>query len=322
MQNSDSFSRVLQRNFRNPRGGFYYLLVVPSLVLVCIFSYFPTVSAVFHSFFEWGGGDSKEWIGLDNFSRLLTDEVFWSSFGTITILILANVVKLIPSITIAVLIHRVRSADLQYGYRVMVVLPMIVPALVTLFLWKFFFDPNIGALNAFLDLSGGKSLLVSLDEFYEWGVFRDDQPIGWLSTPALIIPSLIFWGFPWLGSVGVLIYLAGLQAIDRELYEAASIDGCGPWRQFVFIELPLITTQIRLTLILLVIGTMQGYGTQLLLLGENGGAGGAGMVPGLWMFNRAFFAGEMGYACSLGVVLFFFILTLTWINNRFVRVEK
>jgi raffinose/stachyose/melibiose transport system permease protein len=72
----------------------------------------------------------------------------------------------------------------------------------------------------------------------------------------------------------------------------------------------------------MIIGTLQGFGLQLLLLGDSGGPAGAGMVPGLWMYNRAFSAGEFGYACAIGLILFIFILALTWVNNKFVRVEK
>ena len=86
--------------------------------------------------------------------------------------------------------------------------------------------------------------------------------------------------------------------------------------------MPLILTQVRLNLLLLIIGTLQGYGLMLLLLGDAGGAGGRGMVPGLWMYNRAFIAGEFGYACAIGMILFFFILALSWINNRYVRTDK
>jgi raffinose/stachyose/melibiose transport system permease protein len=81
-------------------------------------------------------------------------------------------------------------------------------------------------------------------------------------------------------------------------------------------------TQVRLMLVLMIIGTLQGYGLQFLLLGEDGGPAGRGMVPGLWMFNRAFIAGELGYACALGLFLFVFILVLTLINNKYVRVDK
>lgn len=300
-----------------------YLFVLPSLLLIATFAYFPAISAIYHSFFDWQGGDFKQFLGFDNFTRAFGDTVLWGSFVTIGILVLANVLKLIPSIFMAVLIHRVASDKWQYWYRVLLVVPMIVPGLVTLFIWKFFFDPNLGILNKLLDATGLKTLLVLCDErVFHWGIFQSDIPVAWLSQPDLIIPSLIIWGFPWIGTVGVLIYLAGLQAIGTEVYEAADLDGVTPFQKFLHIELPLIMTQVRLSLVLLIIGTLQGFGLQLLLLGENGGAGGRGMVPGLWMFNRAFVAGEFGYACAIGLILFVFILFLTFLNNKYVRVEK
>ena len=89
----------------------------------------------------------------------------------------------------------------------------------------------------------------------------------------------------------MLIYLAGLQAIGTEVYEAVELDGAGSWQLFKSIELPLITSQVRLTLVLLIIGTLQGFGLPFLLLGPAGGAGARGMTPGPWMYNRAFIAG-------------------------------
>ncbi len=300
-----------------------YLFVAPTLLLLAVFCYYPAVSAVYHSFFDWEGGNSEQFIGLGNFHHLLADGVLWRSFWVVFVLIVSNVVKLVPSIALAVAIHRLLSDKWQYRYRVLLVIPMIVPGLVTLFIWKFFFDPNFGALNKLLDLTGAKIALVHLDALVlHWGVFREGIPIPWLSEPRLIVPSLILWGFPWLGTVGVLLFLAGLQSIGTEVYEAADLDGVTSWQKFVHIEFPLILTQVRLNLVLLIIGTLQGYGLQLLLLGQDGGAGGRGMVPGLWMYNRAFIAGEFGYACSIGLVLFVFILGLTLFNNRFVRTEK
>jgi len=299
-----------------------YLFVVPSLLLVLVFSYYPSISAIYHSFFEWGGHESKRFIGFDNFRRALGDSTLWKSFGTVFILIVFNVIKMLPSIGMAVLIHRLASARAQYVYRIMLVVPMIVPGLVTLFIWKFFFDPNMGALNQMLDATGIKSALVLLDGYFGWDVFAADTPIGWLSQPELVIPALCIWGFPWIGAVGVLIYLSGLQTISSDLYEAADLDGIGSFGKFIYIELPLILTQVRLTLILLIISTLQGFGLQLLLLGESGGPAGRGMTPGLWMYNRAFFAGELGYACAVGIILFGFIAVLTWVNNRYVRVDK
>jgi raffinose/stachyose/melibiose transport system permease protein len=299
-----------------------YFFVVPALVMIAVFAYFPAASAVFHSFFSWQGGAAKQFLGAGNFQRAWNDRVLWESFGTVSILILFNVFKTIPSIAMAVLIHRVRSDRWQYLYRVLLVVPMIVPHLVTLFIWKFFFDPNLGVLNRVLDLLGLKHALVFIDGIFGWGTFVTDAPIGWLSQPELILPALFIWGFPWIGTVGVLIYLAGLQSISPDIYEAADLDGVGPFGKFLHIELPLILTQVRVSLILLVIATLQGYGLMLLLLGDTGGPGGKGMVPGLWMYNRAFIAGEFGYACAIGLILFVFIGVLTWINHKYVRVDK
>lgn len=299
-----------------------YLFILPSLLLLAIFAYYPAVSAIYHSLFKWSGNDTMRFVGLDNFRAILSDRIFWRSFLTVAVLMVANFFKMIPSIGIAVLIHRLKSAQWQYWYRVLLVVPMIVPGLVTLFIWKFFFEPNRGILNSFLNVTGLKSLLVALDQAFGWGVFFANAPIGWLGQPELILPSLIIWGFPWIGAVGALIFLAGLQSIGSEVYEAAELDGVSSWQKFFHIELPLILTQVRLMIVLMITGTLQGYGLQFLLLGENGGAAGRGMVPGLWMFNRAFIAGDFGYACALGMVLFVFILTLTWLNQRYIRIEK
>lgn len=299
-----------------------YLFVVPSLCLVALFAYFPAASAVYHSLFDWQGGEAKQYLGWDNFRRAWGDRVLWDSFVTVACLIGFNLVKMLPSIALAVVIHRLRSDRWQYLYRVLLVVPMIVPGLVTLFIWKFYLDPNLGLLNRLLDATGLKAALVGLDRLAGWGVFVEGVPVGWLSQPELVLPSLFLWGFPWIGAVGVLIYLAGLQAIGTEIYEAAELDGIGPVGKFFHIELPLILTQVRLNLTLLIISTLQGYGLQLLLLGDSGGPGGRGMTPGLWMYNRAFIAGEFGYACAIGLILFGFILALSLLNNRYVRSRR
>jgi ABC-type sugar transport system permease subunit len=300
-----------------------FFFILPSLALILVFAYFPAISAAYHAFFDWAGGENKQWVGAANFRRAWADTVLWDAFATVGVLMVFNLLKMIPAIALAVLIHRLRSDRWQYAYRALLVVPMIVPHLVTLFIWKFFFDPNLGVLNRVLDASGLKSALVWLDaSVFDWGVFLEGTPIGWLSQPGLVLPALFIWGFPWIGTVGVLIYLAGLQSIGTEVYEAAELDGVGPLGKFFYIELPLILTQVRLNLVLLIVGTLQGYGLLLLLLGEAGGPGGRGMVPGLWMYNRAFIAGEFGYACAIGMILFAFIFALTWVNNRFVRIER
>ena len=251
------------------------------------------------------------------------DQILWMSFNLIGILIIANLFKMWPAIFTAVCIHRLRSEKLQYFYRVLFVVPLIIPQMVGLLIWKFFYDPNVGPLNKVLVATGIDKILMWMDKWvFHLGVFNEPFKPAWLGDPSLIIPALIFWGFPWVGVVGVLIYLAGLQNISNDVYEAAEIDGVGWWRKFSSIELPLIMTQVRLNLVLMIIGTFQAYGFQLILLGPEGGPRNKGMTPGLYMFYQAFFEQKYGYACAIGLILFFIILILTIVNQKYVRVQK
>jgi len=251
------------------------------------------------------------------------DHILWMSFNLIGILIVANLFKMWPAIFAAVCIHRLRSEKWQYFYRVLFVVPLIIPQMVGLLIWKFFYDPNVGPLNKILVTTGIDKILMWMDKWvFHLGVFNPPFKPAWLGDPSLIIPALIFWGFPWVGVVGVLIYLAGLQNISNDVYEAAEIDGVGWWKRFTCIEFPLIMTQIRLNLVLMIIGTFQAYGFQLILLGVEGGPRNKGMTPGLYMFYQAFNEQKYGYACSIGLILFFIILILTIINQRYVRIQK
>jgi ABC-type sugar transport system permease subunit len=145
---------------------------------------------------------------------------------------------------------------------------------------------------------------------------------SWLGNSQLVIPSIILWGFPWIGTVGVLIYLAGLQAIDESVYEAAQLDGVSSIGKLFKIELPLIMTQVRINLIFMTIGTLGDYGLLLLLLGPDGGPGNKGMVPGLYTYRTAFVDQRYGYACALGMVMFFIILFITILYQKYVKVDK
>ena len=114
----------------------------------------------------------------------------------------------------------------------------------------------------------------------------------------------------------MLIYLTGLAGIDEAVYEARDLDGVSWLQKFLYIELPLILTQVRINLVVMIIGTLQTYGQILILLGNAGGPRGVAMVPGLYMFRSAFVELYAGKACAVGLIVFVFILLLTEINNR------
>jgi ABC-type glycerol-3-phosphate transport system permease component len=295
-----------------------YLFVLPALVLIGLFIYYPAASGVFHSFFRWNGADISEFVGLKNYIDLCKSSEFWRSFKVALILGLWNVVKMIPALMVAVCIHRCRSVRMQFFYRAMFVVPMVIPGLVVVLIWRsFFFEATSGYLNQFLFSSGLFDLLVRMDQWFNWGgIFVPGQMPAWLGDPRLILTACVVWGFPWVGSFAVLTHLAKLQGISKDVYEAAEIDGVNWWTKFTRIELPLIMGSIYLLLVFVIIDTIKDAGMVLALAGINGGPGGQVTVPALFMLRKAFMEQAMGYACAVGIVLTVIVMVLqkvlTW----------
>ncbi len=305
-----------------------YLFVVPTLLLIGLFIYYPAGSGVFHSFFRWNGADISEFVGVDNYVGLLKSSEFWQSFKIALILGLWNVVKMIPALLVAVCIHRCRSVKMQFLYRTLFVIPMVIPGLVVVLIWRsFFFEANSGFLNRFLNSTGLMGLLTWLDGFFHWGgVFVQGQAPAWLGDPRLILTACVVWGFPWVGSFAVLTHLAKLQGISKDVYEAAEIDGVNWWTKFTKVELPLIMGSIYLLLVFVIIDTLKDAGMVLALAGIYGGPGGKLTVPALFMIRKAFVEQEMGYACAVGIILTIMVITLqkllTWLMNPERRLRR
>jgi ABC-type glycerol-3-phosphate transport system permease component len=301
-----------------------YLFVIPTIILIGLFQYYPAASGVFHSLFRWNGADISEYLGLDNYKDLLANGDFWNSFKVAVILGAWNIVKMIPALAVAVCIHRVASARMQFVYRVLFVIPMVIPTLVVVLIWRsFFFEATAGYLNQFLSGTGLQGVLVGLDKLMGWGeVFKGDSNPAWLGDPRLILASCIIWGFPWVGSFAILTYLAKLQAIDRHVYEAAEIDGVGWWAKFTQIELPLIMGSIYLLLVFVIIDTIKDAGMILALAGLEGGPGGVVTVPALFMIRKAFMEQQMGYACAVGIVLTVVVMTLQKASTLMLRWDE
>jgi ABC-type glycerol-3-phosphate transport system permease component len=295
-----------------------YLFIVPALVLIVLFQYYPAASGIFHSFYRWNGADISEYVGLRNYTELLTSSDFWGSFRVALLLGLWNVVKMIPAIAVAVWIHRCSSERVQYVYRLLFVVPMVIPALVVALIWRsFFFEATQGYLNEFLETSGLFALLCRLDAFFGWGgIFVEGTRPAWLGDPRLILVSCVIWGFPWVGSFAVLTHLAKLQNIPKEIYEAASIDGATWWTKFTRIEIPLIMSSIYLMLVFVIIGTIKDAGMIIALTGGmDGGPGGRATVPALFMLRKAFINQEMGAACAVGIVLTAVVMSLQKLSS-------
>lgn len=278
-----------------------YLFLLPTFALLVTFKYYPVLSAFWLSAFEWNGGVGFTFVGLGNFQRLAADRVFAQSVITALKLAAFDVAVVITMpLLMAELLHNLRNKRVQYYYRIAVVVPMVVPSLVTLLIWAFIYNPSVGLLNELLHTVGAGSLA---------------RP--WLGESATALYAVMGVGFPWVGAVSTLIYLAGLQAIPDSIFDAGRIDGVTALRRFWYIDLPLLMGQVKLLVMLAVIGGIQGFQNVLIL--TNGGPGYATMVPGLYMYQNAFTYNRLGYGTAIGVVMFIIMLSLTVLNNRYIR---
>ena len=294
-----------------------YLFVLPTLITLGLFVYYPASSGIFHSFFRWNGADVSEFVGLENYRDLLSTEEFWRSFKNAFTLGIANAFKMIVALLVAACIHRCRSDKLQYAYRLLFVIPMVIPPLVIALIWRsFFFEATNGYLNRLLDAANLYPLLDSLAPFFGWGdAFSGATKPAWLGDPRLLMTSVIVWGFPWISSLAILTHLAKLQGISKDVYEAGDIDGISWWTKFTRIELPLITSSIYLMLVFTIIGTIIDAGMIIALAGFEGGPGGRVDVPALFMLRKAFIDQKMGYACAVGIILSVIVMALQKIST-------
>ena len=278
------------------RWIFPYLFLLPTFVLIGVFSYYPAASALYHSFTDWNGITRPRFLWLDNFAEMTGDKTLVASLSNMGIVTAWSLfITLTMPFLVAELIYAVRNERASYWYRLLFVIPIVVPWVVTLLVWSFIYNPDVGLLSAFT-----KAIGITKE-------FR------WLGDPNMALYCLMFIGFPFAAGTNVLIYLAGLQGIDESIIDAASLDGAVGFRRVIHVDLPMISGQIRLLAVLAIIGGIQGYGSQYVL--TRGGPGYATMVPGMWLYTTAFTFMRMGYASAIGTAMFLVILGLTVATN-------
>lgn len=277
-----------------------YIFLIPTIVLLLVFNYYPAFSGIYHAFTDWTPGGDTHWVGFDNFRDMRENRYLWAGVGNLVILIVTGFLKLLIPLLIAEMIFHLRSGKLAYTYRTLFVLQVIVPGVVGVLLWVNVYDPNIGILNQFLEAIGLESWTRS-----------------WLGDADTAMWSIVFMGFPWVSAFALLIFYGGLISIPGELFDSAALDGASVFRRILNIDLPLLLGQIRLLLILTFIATVQEFAAIFLTTG--GGPGSATYVPSLELYYQAVRFNNFGMASAIGAVLFMVILAGTIINLRYVK---
>ncbi|WP_248924021.1 carbohydrate ABC transporter permease [Paenibacillus hamazuiensis] len=276
-----------------------YSFLLPIFLSMGLFKYYPFFTAILKSFYQWNGANIDKFVGADNFIRLLKDPTFYVSLKNVTILTLSFVlIQLTFPLFAAVGVFH-SGKKLQPAYRMLFLVPMVVPYIIIFLIWKWIYMSN-GVLNSFLKAAG-----------------LDAWTHAWLGESATALGAIVFVGFPWIGGIYFLIYLAGLVTIPQELFEVGKLDGMSAWRRFIHIELPLIKNQIRLVVILAFIHQYQSFENVLVL--TNGGPGFSTLTPALYLYKKGFEYNELGYASAIGVLIFVILILFTLAANKFIR---
>lgn len=274
------------------------LMVLPTFVFLGVFKFFPTFSSFYYSLTKWNGFTAPIFVGARNFVKLFDDEVFYKSLQNVSIwTVLYCLQCIIPPLFAAELIFHVKRNRMQYIYRVLLILPMVVPEIVNQLVWQFIYDGDIGVINQLLRALG-------IGQFAR----------NWLGESATALYALIFMNFPWIHAFNMLLMFAGLQSIPQGVLESATIDGLGTWGKVRYMHLPFLVSQIRVAIILAVIACLQSVTAPLVM--TSGGPGYATYVPALHMYLSAFSNSNFGYAMAQATVLFAIIMVLTTLSNR------
>lgn len=286
---------VGQRGWQH--GAVIALFLAPSLVPLLLFTVGPMVAAAGLSLVRWNLLRPPEFVGLDNFARLLGDANFRAAvLHTITYVAGYLPLVVVGGMVIALALNqRLRGLAI---FRTAYFLPVVTSWVVVALMWRWLLDPGAGVVNHALGLLG------------------IDGP-GWYNDPAWAMPSVIL-ASAWkdLGFVMVIL-LAGLQSIPEEYYEAASVDGAGRWTRFRHITLPLLTPSLFFVLVISLINNLQVF-DQVWVMTKGGPAGATSVVVEQIVTN-AFSYGQMGYAAAMSWVFFVVLLLITLVQFRLQR---
>lgn len=277
-----------------------YWFVLPYIVFFLTFVAYPLIFSFVLLFNRWNIVTPMEWVGLKNFSRLLNDPLFVKALGnTMTFLLIHIPLQIVIALLLAVLLNsRIKFRGL---FRAIYFLPVVVSGVAVTILWQQLYSFDYGVLN---------SLLTSL------GL----SPIPWLVDPAWAMPSIAIMATWKNVGIYIVLFLAGLQNIPGELYEAASLDGATWMRKFYHITLPMLNPTVIVIVILSTIGGFSLFIEPYVLTG--GGPMQSTLSAMLYIYNQAFYFGHMGYAATLGVVFALIILLIVLVQRKLIEAES
>lgn len=292
-----------------------YVFVLPFVLLFLVFGLFPIAFSLYLVFNAWDpvqGVQSMQFVGMENLTFALEDPLVWTSLGnTLWLAVASGLPQHLAAIPLAYLINerlgRWRNTAMGIYF-----LPYITSTVAIAIMFSTLFSTDYGAVN------------VMLQKMAKWDVLAQLLPaskIDWLGQPETIKPVValvVFWRYV---GFNIILYVAAMQSIPRDLYEAARMDGANGFRIFWHITLPQLKPMMYFGVTLTVIGGLQLFEEPFILTGGKGGIEYAGMTTAMYMYRTAFEFNDFGLASAISWLLFAVILVLTLVTNRAFKVK-
>jgi multiple sugar transport system permease protein len=278
--------------------GYFFLL--PDFLGLLIFLIIPIAYAFFISLHDWNGLSPMRWNGLDNYLKLFSDEQFWDSLKITGMYTLIYVPVLYSvSLGLALLVNQ-RLPFMRF-FRTIFFVPVVLSLVVSSLMWKYIFDERAGLMNFLIGLFG-------------------IQPQPWLGSVELALPSIIIVSVWIQMGYFMVIFIAGLQDIPREYYEAARIDGANRWQMFYRITLPLLKPTSLFVVVISLIASFQVFDQVWVM--TKGGPARATQVTAIYIYQQAFQYLNLGYGSAIAFALFIVILAFSLIQFRLLRTAQ
>ena len=277
-----------------------YYFLAPALLVIAVFVLYPILAVVYYSFTDYSIVTPPIWVGLKNYVQLLHDDVFWLALRNSFIYLLVTPLLIFLCIILAIIVNR-RLPGIN-TFRALYYIPVISGSVAVGISWRLMLDTN-GLLN---------SLLISL------GILKD--PVQWLAEPhySLLIAMLLT---TWMGlGYYMMIFLAGLQNIPEELYDAAVIDGCNGWQKHWYVSVPGLRPQITFVAVISSLAALEVYNEVFILFGPLGGVLNSAVTMVFYLWRQAFKLHHAGMASAVAMVLLVITLAFSIMNIR--RLEQ
>jgi multiple sugar transport system permease protein len=279
-----------------------YLFHAPGLVVFAIFVVYSLYVSFVMSFHDWDSITPARFVGLDNYRDVLADSEFHQALGNTVYFVVGTVAPtMLLGLGLALLLNsQIRGLGL---FRTAYYLPVLTPITIAALLWTWVYDADFGLANFYLQ---------------ELGII--DKPVFWLANRTTAMPAVIVMNI-WQGAgFSMLVYLAGLQAVPTELYEAAEVDGANAWVKFRRITLPLLAPTTFFLLIINTVGAVKNFAPIFVMTnGGPPGPGGSTTTVVFYIYTVAFRFFQMGYASALAYTLFVLLFGVSYLQFRWYR---